>query len=67
MLAPVLTKLRGGVAVLVYPFVLGLTFAAAVYVAHLAGDAWSPEPSWAKREAPQVRVIPRCHADTPRR
>jgi hypothetical protein len=45
---------------LVYPFILGLAFAAAASVAHLAGDAWSPKPSWEKPAPTQARVIPRC-------
>ena len=58
MLAPVLTKLRGSVAVLVFPFVLGLAFAATSSLAHRAGTEWSPKPSWQKPA--DARVIPRC-------
>jgi hypothetical protein len=68
MLAPVLTKLRGSVMVLVFPFVLGLVFAATSSLAHRAGETWSPKPSWEIRGGPaQARVIPRCHADPPAR
>jgi hypothetical protein len=60
MLAPALTKLRGSVAVLVFPFVLGLAFAVTSSLAHRAGETWSPKPSWEKPDVAQARVIPRC-------
>ena len=60
MLAPVLSKLRGSMAVVVFPLVLGLAFAATSSLAHCAGTKWSPKPSWEKHDDVQARVIPRC-------
>jgi peptidylprolyl isomerase len=54
MLAPALIRPRRSVGVLLYPFVLGLVFAAAAALAHRAGTAWSPKPSW----EPRTRAAP---------
>lgn len=79
MLTPALTKLRGSVAVLVFPFVLGLAFYASSSLAHRAGTAWSPKPDWQRptrliiRDVPTMRLAPTqtgplatgCNAATP--
>ncbi|HUQ03417.1 MAG TPA: FKBP-type peptidyl-prolyl cis-trans isomerase [Kofleriaceae bacterium] len=62
MLTPVSTRPRLSVALLVYPFVLGLAFYATSSLAQRAGNAWSPQPSWTRAvEAPP----PGAPIDTP--